>query len=96
MAFATRLDDECTGHDACPSVTLKTASQNVIVNGKGVGRKTDTYNSHGCIAHATHDDVIVGGSGTVFANGLPIARIGDEVSIGGAVMKGSGNVKVGD
>lgn len=95
MAFATRLDDKCTGHDACPPVTLKTASPNVIVNGKGFGRKTDLYNSHGCIEHPAHSDIIVGGSSTVYVNGLAAARINDEVSIGGTVMESSTNVKVG-
>lgn len=96
MANATRLGDLCTGHDACGAVPLQSASSDVIVNGKGIGRQTDTYSSHGCIIHAPHNDVIVGGSGSVYANGLPVARIGDGVEIGGSVMTGSNNVKVGD
>ncbi len=96
MAYVTRLGDKCTGHDACPPISLKTSSSNVFVNGKGIGRKTDIYNAHGCDIHAPHNDIIVDGSGTVFANGLPVARIGDSVEIGGTVMEGSSNVKVGD
>ncbi len=96
MSYVTRLGDKCSGHDACQPTSLKSASTNVIVNGLGIGRKTDIYDTHGCDVHSPHNDVIVGGSSTVFANGLPVSRINDNVSIGGVVATGSNNVKVGD
>lgn len=95
MAAATRLGDNCTGHDSCGGVPLVTASGNVNINGKGAGRMGDTYASHGCIVHPGHSDVIAAGSGTVNINGIPAARVGDAVSIGGSVAAGSPNVNIG-
>lgn len=95
MAGATRLGDNCTGHDACGAVPLVTASPNVNINGKGAGRITDQYASHGCVAHAPHQDSINAGSSTVFINGLKAARIGDAVVLGGSVAEGSGDVFIG-
>lgn len=95
MPAVTRLGDNCTGHDACPPVPLVTASSNVFINGRGAGRQTDQYQSHGCIAHSSHQDQITGGSATVRVNGLPIARVGDSVRIGGSVQQGSPNVNAG-
>lgn len=95
MPAATRLNDNCTGHDACPSVPLVEGSQNVFTNGLPAGRVGDHYYSHGCVVHPGHQDVIAAGSGTVFINGKPAARVGDSVSIGGSVQDGSGNVFIG-
>lgn len=95
MAGATRLGDKSTGHDGCAAVPLVTASTNVNINGKGAGRITDEYDSHGCIVHASHQDSINAGSSTVFINGMKAARIGDTVTIGGSVAEGSENVFIG-
>ena len=95
MPAATRLGDNCTGHDACPPVPLAEGSQNVFTNKLPAGRVGDHYASHGCITHPGHQDVIAAGSSTVFIIGRPAARVGDAVSIGGAVQAGSGNVFIG-
>ncbi len=95
MPAATRLNDNCTGHDACPPVPLAEGSPNVFTNGRPAGRRGDHYASHGCVSHPGHQDVIAAGSSTVFINGRPAARKGDAVSIGGAVQDGSGNVFIG-
>lgn len=95
MSAATRLGDSCTGHDSCPSVPLVECSPNVFINGMGAGRVGDHYAAHGCVTHASHQDVIAAGSSTVFINGRPAARVGDAVSIGGSVQGGSGNVFIG-
>ena len=95
MAGATRLGDNCTGHDGCGAAPLVTASPNVNINGKGAGRITDQYAAHGCVVHRSHQDSISAGSGTVFINGLKAARIGDAVTISGSVAQGSGNVIIG-
>lgn len=95
MAQATRQGDNCTGHDDCPPVPLVEYSADVKINGLGAGREGDHYASHGCVAHPGHQDVISAGSSTVFVNGRPAARKGDAVSIGGAVMEGSGDVFIG-
>lgn len=95
MPAATRLGDCCTGHDGCGSTSLVDCSPNVNINGKGAGRLGDSYASHGCLAHPSHQDKIDAGSSTVFINGLPAARVGDAVSIGGSVQDGSDNVFIG-
>lgn len=95
MPAATRLNDNSTGHDACPPVPLVEGSPNVIINGRPAGRLGDHYASHGCVIHPGHQDVIAAGSSKVVVNGRPAARVGDAVSIGGAVQNGSGNVIIG-
>ena len=55
----------------------------------------DHYSAHGCVTHPGHQDVIAAGSSKVVINGKPAARVGDAVSIGGAVQDGSGNVVIG-
>lgn len=35
MPAATRLNDNDTGHDACPPTALTSASDNVYINGRG-------------------------------------------------------------
>ena len=92
---ATRLNDLCTGHDACAPMPLITASGNVCVNGRGAGRVGDQYSSHSCLEHDPHNDYIAAGSATVFINGIAAGRIGDAVAIGGSVMTGSENVFIG-
>ena len=93
---ATRLDDLCTGHDACNPVALIEASKNVMINGRGAGRVGDSYLSHSCPEHPPHTPHIANGSATVFVNGKSLARIGDAVDCGGSVMEGSENVFAGD
>lgn len=96
MANATRLGDKNTGHDICPPTTLDTGSSDVFINGKQVGRLSDSYAVHGCKDHPPHIGTISSGSGSVFINGKNAARIGDSVSCGGSVAEGSGNVFIGD
>lgn len=95
MPAATRLGDLDSGHDACTPTALASASENVLVNGKGAGRLGDSYVPHGCKDHPTHTGLISGGSSTVTINGKAAARVGDSVSCGGTVAQGSGNVTIG-
>jgi uncharacterized Zn-binding protein involved in type VI secretion len=44
-----------------------------------------------CVPHGTS---ISGGSGTVFADGISLARVGDAIDAG-AIIAGSGNVFAG-
>ena len=92
MPKATRLGDNDTGHDTCAPTALVTASANVIINGKGAGRVSDSYAPHGCV---THSGVIASGSASVYINGKAAGRIGDSVSCGGSVAVGSSNVMIG-
>lgn len=95
MPGATRMGDRSTGHDSCQPTRLIEGSPNVFINGQPAGRKGDHYESHGCISHSSHQDVIAAGSSKVFINGRPAARVGDSVSIGGSVATGSSNVSIG-
>lgn len=95
MPQATRLTDNCSGHDACPPRPLIEASPNVFVNGLNAGRVGDNYALHGCIEHPMHGGVIASGSETVFINGKNAGRIGDPVSCGSTVAEGSPNVFIG-
>lgn len=95
MPSATRVGDNCTGHDDCPGVPLVSGSPNVFVNGKPVGRIGDSYVTHSCPIHSPHTPQIAAGSSTVFVNGIPVSRIGDGVNCGGSVAQGSPNVIIG-
>lgn len=92
---ATRMGDRDSGHDACPPRNLISASENVIINGKGAGRTGDEYPPHECGIHLPHSGFIATGSNTVYINGKRAARIGDAVSCGGAVAEGSPDVYIG-
>lgn len=95
MPQATRLMDNCTGHDACPPRPLVVGSENVFVNGRNAGRVGDMYTEHGCEIHEPHTGVIAAGSATVFINGRSAGRIGDPVSCGSAVGEGRPDVWIG-
>ena len=96
MQRATRIGDLSTGHDACQAMPLEPYDNpNVFINGLGAGRLYDKYETHGCPAHAPHQDFISQGSSTVFINGLPAGRVGDAVNIGGEVAEGSESVFIG-
>ena len=95
MPAATRMNDNDTGHDACPPRPLSGHSPDVNINGRGAGRVSADYVAHGCPVHPPHTGVIAAGSSTVFINGRAAGRIGDPVSCGGSVMEGSGDVFIG-
>ncbi len=95
MPAGTRINDNCTGHDACPPRPLIEGSPNVYTNRRAAGRVGDSYAVHGCTVHAPHTGVISSGSATVYINGKQAGRIGDPVSCGSAVAQGSPNVFIG-
>ena len=90
-------DATTTGHGCDTTTTVTRPSTNVFCNGKGVERKGDFTVSHDrlvgieCVAHTSS---ITEGSGTVFVNGEPIARITDACDAG-AITGGSTNVFAG-
>ena len=94
MPAVARLGDPGTGHGCFPPRTNVGASGNVFVNGMGVHRQGDPWDSH-CCGPVCHAGSLAGGSGTVFANGMPVGRIGDPVDCGSSVAAGSGNVFAG-
>jgi|TARA_R110002074_G_scaffold347258_1_gene517656 uncharacterized Zn-binding protein involved in type VI secretion len=102
-AVARFGDVTSTGHGCSATTTLAGPSTNVFCNTKGVERKGDPLAAHTipftfstppgpvCIPHAAF---INAGSGTVFVNGKPIARVGDSAD-SGAITTGSSNVFAG-
>lgn len=94
MPAVARLGDPDTGHGCFPSRPNVGASGNVFVNGMGVHRVGDPYDTH-CCGPACHGASLSGGSGTVFVNGMACGRIGDPVDCGSSIAAGSGNVFAG-
>jgi uncharacterized Zn-binding protein involved in type VI secretion len=94
MPAATRIGDECTGHDCFPPRVNDSGSTNVFINGSGAHRVGDHWVQHTC-GNNTHDSVLATGSSTVFVNGKPAARVGDLIACGSAVAQGSSNVFIG-
>lgn len=96
MPAVTRKGDNCTGHGCWPPRPSTGASPNVFVNGIAVHRQGDAWAAHTCpTIPETHASVLAAGSGTVFVNSKPIARIGDPVACGSNVAAGSPNVFAG-
>jgi uncharacterized Zn-binding protein involved in type VI secretion len=94
MPGVVRLGDTCTGHGCFPPRANDEASSDVFVNGIGAHRVGDHWVVH-CCGPSCHDSNMAQGSGTVFVNGKPLARIGDNVACGSAAAVGSGNVFAG-
>jgi len=97
------IDLAATGH-GCDSTAGVFASQySVFANGVNnpVLRFSDRLMPHtiifctpdGCSC-ISHDAIVKGGSSTVFAEGVPVARVGDSADRG-AMIQGSPNVFAG-
>jgi len=95
MPAVSRLGDACTGHGAWPPRPSTGASADVFVNSIAVHRKGDAWASHCNPTPSCHASTLAQGSATVFANGKPLARIGDPVACGSSVAAGSANVFAG-
>jgi len=100
MPGVTRKDDvTTTGHGCSATTTVVGPSGDVFCNTRGVERKGDPAAPHTIPAGSPpvcvpHSAVINAGSGTVFVNKKPIARIGDSCDAG-AITGGSSNVFAG-
>ncbi len=69
----------------------------VFANGKNVGQKGNQLTPHAPYgrAHPPHASATVTeGSPTVFADGIPVARVGSSNSCGHSMVQGSDNVFV--
>lgn len=95
MPATVRLGDQCTGHGCFPPRVNDSASSDVFVYGIGVHRVGDHWVTH-CCDSSCHSSTQASGSGTVFANGLPVARVGDSIACGSSNQTGSGNHFTGD
>ena len=96
-AIARDGDPTTTGHGCDSTTTVTGPSSDVFVNGIGVERQGDPVSPHTinqgllCVPHSA---VINVGSGSVFVNGKPIARVGDSTD-GGEITGGSPDVSAG-
>lgn len=91
------VGDLSTGHGTYPPSQAVTGSPTVTVNGKGIVRVGDAYAPH-CNTippYDCHSGVVVSGSTSVTANGIPIALPGSPISCGDTVGPGSPNVTSG-
>ena len=87
-----------TGHKCTKYCPIIARPSRVFVNGRRVARPGDKLAPHTiknkkkeCVPHPAQ---INRGSSTVFAHGIPVARVGDSADKG-AMFKGSPNVFVG-
>ena len=112
MAQAARLGDsvlgitagEHSGHRRPPHSPMTFTgeisggcSANVFINGKSAAvRGSSTTERDGCCGSSGGS--VAAGSGTVFINGIPAARLGDSLNAhsgAGRVSSGSNNVFIG-
>jgi len=88
-----------TGHGCTKVIPVKATQRSVIANGSAVLRPGDPLLPHTipvccplrCVGHKA---VVNSGSRTVFAEGRPVARVGDSADFG-AMIQGSANVFAG-
>lgn len=91
-------DSVSINHPTCQGSTATSAgSSDVFVNSIGVVRRDDAVESHtfappACPSHAPG---LVSFSGSVFANGLNLGRLGDAYGCGATISSGSPNVFAG-
>ena len=96
-AISKNLDLAATGHLCTPVIGVQASQFSVRANGKPILRPGDWCLPHtikcapGCCGHEAQ---INRGSSSVFAMGIPVARIGDSTDFG-AMIEGSNNVFAG-
>ena len=90
-----RKGDSSTGHSGFYPRPNDQGSSDVFINGIGAHRQCDHWVVHCNPTPVCHDGVLSGGSGTVFVNGKPLGRVGDDISCGDVVATGSPNVFAG-
>ena len=93
MPAVARKGDSNVPH--CSGHSIRSASADVFVNGRGAARRGDSCTTHvvkrgkKCKPHSA---TIVSGSGSVFVNGRPMARVGDRYGGCTSIAQGSGDV----
>jgi len=95
MPAVARITDLCTGHGPWPPRPATGASGDVFAEGLAVHREGDGWAVHCDATPVCHGGALAAGSGTVFANGLPLGRVGDPVDCGSSVATGAGTVFAG-
>lgn len=95
MPSVTRQGDSCTGHGSFPPRNSTSGSGDVFVNGIPAHRQGDGWSVHCNPTPSCHGSSLAAGSGTVYANGKQLGRVGDPVACGSSVASGSSNVYAG-
>src|SRR5262245_8839184 len=72
---------------------ITTGSRDIFVNGKSVARVT--FDIGECKKSSPCQPLIATGSGNVFLNSFPAARVDDKLTCGGFIKEGSKNVWIG-
>jgi uncharacterized Zn-binding protein involved in type VI secretion len=80
------------GVDAAGGTIVGNLAPTVFVNGSPIAVQGAAVAGHGRSPHSS--PIMVGASGTVKANGIPVCRAGDSASCGHPAS-GSGNVNAG-
>jgi len=93
MSAVARLTDTCSGHVPFPPRASISASEDVFINNLGAHRVSDAWEVH--CAGSCHDSTLAEGSPTVFVNGLPLGRVGDQIECGSTIATGSPDVFAG-
>jgi uncharacterized Zn-binding protein involved in type VI secretion len=97
LPVVATIVDLCRGHDSCSPRPFTSASPNVHAEGYQVTRETDTFESHGCVEHPSHDADVTRGYPSVTVNGLRVAYIGAQVSCDSEIVNtGRPSVMVGE
>jgi|7_EtaG_2_1085326.scaffolds.fasta_scaffold36319_3 uncharacterized Zn-binding protein involved in type VI secretion len=91
MPAAHRFGDIGTGHGCWPPRNNSGGSTTVLVNGQGWHRVTDGWPSH-CCKKSCHPGNLAQGSPDVYADNLPVGRVGDPVTCGSKAFGASPNV----
>ena len=94
MRYAHLMGFICSGHGCYPPRPNVQGSPNVFVHGIPWHRRSDAWGVH-CCPPPCHASVLAGGSSTVFANGLGVARIGDAVACGSVAIQCVSDVTAG-
>lgn len=98
MSAIVLLSHNSTGHGCfAPTTLVSTSVNNVRINGTSLAVVGDQYSSHRCgkVTHAGGARGLASGSGSVFAGGKAICRVGDSIVCGDYAGQGSQNVFAG-
>lgn len=100
MPAITRRGDLSAGHEGYhPTAVTIPNNGTVYVNGILAAVQGGSFATHTKPKSPPHEEgherVITGGSGTVFVEGKPVTRIGDDIADGDASAQGSPTVFAG-
>lgn len=98
MSAVVLFSYNSTGHGCFPPTNVITnIVGSVKINGISISVVGDRYSPHSCgkTVHSGDSRALIQGSGSVFAGGLNVCRIGDPIACGDHAGQGSVNVFAG-